>query len=241
MYKRNRKIWALALFIFFCCIGSLVVLRHIRKPLPAVKVHKPVQSNTKAQMPAPDESVIEGHWQADGTWHAETHKTQEEQTETFTKTEGRHPHDSLSDEEHAEVHRQEQERMRKEIAFLKQDIARMKAEMAEEAKAYKERKEIEALIPEYEERFSKYKDLMAFFSTTPSRAEVLKRYPTRETQEALWANFSDFQMICNELYTQISTRETFAKQVWTEYPEFMADLKHLISLEVSDIYLGGVK
>ena len=218
-----------------------MVLRHIRKSLPAVKAPKPVQSNTKVQMPAPDESVIEGHWHADGTWHAEAHKTQEEQAETSTTTEGGHPHDSLSDEEHAEVHRQEQERMREEIAFLKQDIARMKAEMAEEAKAYEERKEIEALIPEYEERFSKYKDLMAFFSTKPSRAEVLKRYPTRKAQEALWADFSDFQMICNELYTQISAREAFAKQVWTEYPEFMADLKHLTSLEVPDRYLGGVK
>ena len=196
---------------------------------------------TMFKKPPPD-AVKGGHWHSDGTWHNELHsETQKHITihkpKTIEKPTKLHPHGLLTDEEQAEVHREEQEDREKALKYLadsKRRLAASKAMLSEEEQAYMEQQEFIRLIPNFQKQILEYEDY-DFILTYPTPVEIIEKFPIPESLDAFCKRLKEFQSLIIQVSDEIYIRPAFARRMHTRYPDFMKKIIKVSELEIPQL------
>lgn len=214
--------------------GTLGILRYQQEQKPFRELRDKLTMFKKP----PVDAAEGGHWHPDGTWHNEPHETPKAKPEpkmTEKSTEP-HPHDLLTDEEHAEVHRIEEEALK----LLAESENMLLDTLSESERAYVEAKEFEKLIPNFTKQILEYEDY-DFILTYPTAVQMIEKFPTPESLVAFCKRLKEFQSLIIEISNEIHKRPALARKMQREDPNFMENLKKVSELEIPQLYTEGTK
>lgn len=244
LQKHLAKIIGSVLII--ALFGTFAVLRYQQKEQREQEFRDKLTMFKKP----PVDAAEGGHWHADGTWHNEPHPRSKERFDPHPKTTEKstepHPHDSLTDEEHAEIHRKEEEIRKRGLERLAEAEKRLEEAKARlnEADAAElanmERQEFEQLMPNFQKQILEYEDY-DFILTYPTPAQIIEKFSTPESLDAFCKRLKKFQSLILEISDEIHKREAFARSMYRKYPDFMDRLKQVSELEIPQLYAEGTQ
>ena len=251
--KAQKSFWQrhLAKVIGFVLVialfGSLAVLRYNQKQQ---QIQEFGDKLTMFKQPPPD-AAEGGHWHQDGTWHNEPHKgiikiPAHKPETTDTSPNEPHPHDSLTDEEHAEVHGKEQEDREKALKYLAEMEKKAKearARLDEAERAFAEQREFEKLIPNFQKQIVDVLEVgdYNFILTYPTPVQIIEKFSTPESLDAFCKRLLKYQSLIIEISDEINKRPAFAKRMQRKYPDFMENINKVKELEIPQLYAEGTK
>ena len=235
-------------------IGSILVIALIGT-IAGLRYHQKQQyiqefGNKLTMFKKPPPNAAEGgHWHQDGTWHNEPHpQTPKKVTDPHPKTTEKptnepHPHDLLTDEEHAEVHRKDREKALKYLAEAQKELAESEARLSEADRAFQEQAEFEKLIPNFQKQVLEVLEIedYDFIFTYPTPAQIIEKFPTPESLNAFCKRLLKYQSLIRVISDEIKKRPAFAKRMHRKYPDFMDNLKKVSELEIPQLYAEGTK